>query len=152
MSALRWAGALMLAICGWCVGDALAQKLQAEVDALEDTVHLLEDIREEIAFRRQDLGRLCERLTQEGRLRTQNSRIQTALPPPALGKREAAWFHACFAGLGHTEAEQECQRLEQYANKFRMALAQCRAELKQRRALSRRLGLAAGLALGVLLL
>ena len=146
MSALRWAGALMLALCGWCVGDALAQKLQAEVDALEDTVHLLEDIREEIAFRRQDLGRLRERLTREGR------KIQTALPPPALGKREAAWFHACFAGLGRTEAEQECQRLEQYADKFRMALAQCRAELQQRRALSRRLGLAAGLALGVLLL
>lgn len=50
------------------------------------------------------------------------------------------------------EAEQECQRLEQYADKFRMALVQCRAELQQRRALSRRLGLAAGLALGVLLL
>ena len=50
MSVLRWAGALMLALCGWCVGDALAQKLQAEVDALEDTVHLLEDIREEIAM------------------------------------------------------------------------------------------------------
>ena len=142
----------MLALCGWCIGDALAQKLQAEVDALEDTVHLLEDIREEIAFRRQDLGRLRERLTREGRLRTKNSRIQTALPPPALGKREAAWFHACFAGLGRTEAEQECQRLEQYADKFRMALVQCRAELQQRRALSRRLGLAAGLALGVLLL
>ena len=58
----------------------------------------------------------------------------------------------CRAGLGRTEAEQECQRLEQYADKFRMALAQCRAELQQRRALSRRLGLAAGMALGVLLL
>lgn len=93
MSALRWAGALMLALCGWCVGDALAQKLQAEVDALEDTVHLLEDIREEIAFRRQDLGRLRERLTREGRLRTRNSKIQTALPPPghwANGKRHGS--------------------------------------------------------------
>ena len=114
MSALRWAGALMLTVCGWCAGDALAQKLQAEVDALEETVHLLEDIREEIAFRRQDLGQLCARLTQKGRLRTQSNTMQTALPPSALGRREAGWFRECFAGLGRTEAEQECQRLEQY--------------------------------------
>ena len=152
MSTLRWAGALMLTICGWCAGDALAQKLQAEVDALEDTVHLLEDIREEIAFRRQDFGQLCARLTREGRLRTQNGTMRAALPPPALGRREAEWFRECFAGLGRTEAEQECQRLEQYADKFRTALAQRRAEMQQRRALARKLGLAAGLALGVLLL
>ena len=152
MSALRWAGALMLTFCGWCAGDALAQKLQAEVDALEDTVHLMEDIREEIAFRRQDLGRLCARLAREGRLRTQSGTMQTALPPPALSRREAEWFRECFAGLGRTEAEQECQRLEQYTDKFRSALAQRRAEVQQRRALARKLGLAAGLALGVLLL
>ena len=152
MSTLRWAGALMLTFCGWCAGDALAQKLQAEVDALEDTVHLLEDIREEIAFRRQDLGRLCAHLTRKGRLHTQSGTMQTALPPPALGRREAEWFRECFAGLGRTEAEQECQRLEQYTDKFRTALAQRRAEVQQQRALARKLGLAAGLALGVLLL
>lgn len=152
MSALRWAGALMLTVCGWCAGDALAQELQAEVDALEDTVHLLEDIQEEIAFRRQDLGRLCVRLTREGRLCTQGGTMQTALPPPTLDRREAEWFRECFARLGRTEAEQECQRLEQYTDKFRTALAQRRAEMQQWRALARKLGFAAGLALGVLLL
>lgn len=152
MSALRLVGALMLTVCGWCAGDALAQKQQAELDALESTVHLLEDVREEIAFRRQDFAVLCERFTREGRLCTQNSRMQTALPPPALRPREAEWFRECFAGLGHTEAEQECQRLEQYLGKFRTALAQCRAGMQQRRVLARKLGLAAGLALGVLLL
>ena len=152
MSALRWAGALMLALCGWCVGDALAQKLQAEVDALEDTVHLLEDIQEEIAFRRQDLGRLRERLTREGRLRTRNSKIQTALPPPALGKREASWFHACFAGLGRTEAEQECQRLAFYQERFTLFLQQAQEHARPQLELSHKLGFAVGLAAAILCL
>ena len=149
---LRLTAGLALALCGWCAGDAVVQNLQQRLDALEATICLLEDIREAITFRRQDLGSLCQSLTRAERLQSREGTLQTALPPPGLNKREAAWFRECFSGMGRAEAEQECQRVEQYIEKFRTALGQCRADAREKQALAHKLGLAAGLALGVLLL
>ncbi len=56
--ALRWAAAALLAVCGFCAGDARRQKLVRRRRTLEQTIALLTRLRQEIAYRRTDLGQL----------------------------------------------------------------------------------------------
>ena len=53
-AALRWAAAALLAICGFCAGDARRQKLARRRRTLEQTIALLTRLRQEIAYRRTD--------------------------------------------------------------------------------------------------
>ena len=65
MSGLRWAAALLLTAAGFCAGDARRQRLAARRRALEETAGLLARLRQEIGYRRADLGLLYRTLAAE---------------------------------------------------------------------------------------
>ena len=73
-------------------------------------------------------------------------------PPSTLREEEAACFAACFSGLGHADAKQECARLDYYRERFDDFLNQAREEEQRSASLDRRLGLAVGAMLGLLVL
>lgn len=152
MNALRLIGAIGLVLCGWCTGDAVCQKSLEHLTALEETLELLRELRQEIGFRRADLSELCAALVRAGRLDAPEKCLQTARPPQALARSEAECFRECVSGMGRAEAERECARLDLYIRKFAVFLQQCRADNAERRRLARRLGAAAGLSAAILLL
>lgn len=84
-AALRWAAAALLAICGFCAGDARRQKLARRRRTLEQTIALLTKLRQEIAYRRTDLGQLYRTLAAE------------YSPGDSLGR--AMKKAECFAGM-----------------------------------------------------
>lgn len=151
MSLLRVLGALLLVGCGWCAGGAAQAKLTAHEAALRSMVELLQRIRQEVAYRRQDLGCLYTQLQREGVLPPQTGgALQTLAAPAPLTRQEAACFTACMAGLGHVDAQQECERLDYYIARFAQFLAAAQTQAQARAALSRKLGLAAGAMLALL--
>ena len=152
MNALRLAGAVGFVLCGWCAGDAARRHTQEHLEALEAVRALLEELEQEITFRRADLNALARRWAAEQRLQTGQGTLQSALPPPCLTRQEAACFRECFAGLGRAEAEQECQRLALYRERFAGYWHQSQQTAQEQMTLARRLGLAAGLAVGILFL
>lgn len=151
MSWLRMAGAISLVGCGWCMGDAVCLQIKAHLDALRQTIALLQEIEQEIAFRRADLNILAQKLCREKKLVCAASAIQTALPPPDFSKQEATCFTECFSGLGQAEAGQECTRLAFYQEQFRFFLHQQEEASQSQCQLARKLGTALGLAVAILL-
>ena len=77
---------------------------------------LLQRVRQEISYRHTDLALLFRRLKQEGLAAGES--FQTLCPPPGPTRPERDCFVECFSGLGRTEAEQECQRLAFYQERF----------------------------------
>lgn len=153
MNPLRLAGTLTFAGCGLCAGDAVRLHIQAHLDALEAVIALLQELEQEIAFRRTDWSILCQRLTQEGRLQTDFPKmIQSARPPSILSNREAACFVECFSGLGQVEADAECCRLARYRERFAVFFQQRQEKSMEQMGLVYKLGAAAGLAVGILFL
>ena len=159
MSGLRWAAALLLAAGGFCAGDARRQGLTARRCALEEIIGLLTRLRQEIGYRRADLGRLYRTLAEEygpagalGRAMRQADGFGRMQPPACLGQAEADCFAECFAALGRADAGQECARLEYYLARFGEFLARAREEEAHSASIDRRLGLAAGAVLGLLIL
>lgn len=152
MSLLRAAAALVLVCGGWCAGEAWQTRLAAHEAAVRDTLALLQRVRQEIAYRREDLYALAEQLRCEGLLPPQSASLQTLAPPLALTRQEAACFAECFAGLGRSAAQAECERLELYICRFEAFLAAAAQRSRAGAALSRRLGLAAGAVLALLVL
>lgn len=150
MMALRLAGAAGLVLCGWCAGDAVCQHTQQHVEALEQTLALLREIRQEIAFRRADLNILCAELVQRGALTAPEGTMGSALPPEQLAASEEACFRECVVGLGRMEAEQECARLDRYIRRFALFYQRAQAAAPQQSQLARRLGLAGGMAVAIL--
>ena len=73
-------------------------------------------------------------------------------PPPGLTGPESACFVECFSALGRTEAEQECQRLTYYQERFTTYLQQAQERARPQLELSHKLGFAAGLAAAILCL
>ena len=73
-------------------------------------------------------------------------------PPAPLAAEEAACFAECFAALGRADAGQECARLDYYLARFQSFLGQVREEEARSASIDRRLGLAAGAVLGLLIL
>lgn len=106
MTALRLVGTFFLVVCGWCAGDAVCIRTQEHLEALRQTIALLEEIEQEITFRRADLNMLAKKLQREHKLFCSAKMIQTAIPPQSFSPQEAACFAECFSALGHTEAEQ----------------------------------------------
>jgi stage III sporulation protein AB len=136
---------------------------------LEQTERLLLRIRQEIEYRHRALDELYRELIAEGSLacfvppeqqnpqepqnRTAaNASFRALRPPPRFSTEEKACFTECMAGLGHTEARQECDRLNFYVGQF--AQFRLRADEAERKAaaLDRKLGFACGAVLALLLL
>ncbi len=159
MSGLRWAAALLLMLGGFCAGDARRQGLTQRRRALEELAGLLARLRQEIGYRRADLGRLYRALAAGygpasplGRAMAGAESFAQMAPPGALRSGEAACLAECLAALGRADAGQECARLEYYQARFERFLAAAREEEARSAAIDRRLGLAAGAVLGLLIL
>lgn len=130
--------------CGWCAGAAGAAKLTAHERALENTAALLRRIRQEIAYRRADLGGLCAALRAEGLIGPECAALCSLPAPPQLTKSEAECFAECVSALGRAGAEQECERLDYYIARFDAFLSAARLRAQSQTVLYRKLGLAAG--------
>lgn len=158
-TALRLAAAALLTLCGFCAGDTRRQKRSARRRTLEEIVGLLIRLRQEIACRRTDLNRLYQTLAPEyppdsplKQIFLQGSSFQSLPPPDLLEQEQAACFLECFSGLGRTDAKQECARLDYYLQRFGDFLTKARQEEQLSIHLDRRLGLAAGALLGLLVM
>ena len=159
MSALRLLAAALLAAGGFCAGDARRQRMTARRMALEEAIGLLTRLRQEIGYRRADLGRLYPVLAAEQDPRTPLGRAMGAAdafgqvePPAPLRPEEADCLRACLADLGRAGAGQECARLDYYLARFQSFLDRVREEEARSASIDRRLGLAAGAVLGLLIL
>ena len=151
MTALRLVGTFFLVMCGWCAGDAVCIRTQEHLEALRQTIALLEEIEQEITFRRADLNMLAKKLQREHKLFCSAKMIQTAIPPQSFSPQEAACFAECFSALGHTEAEQACSRLAFYQERFRSFLQQQEKAAQSRLVLAPKLGILLGLTAAILL-
>lgn len=145
-------GALLLPLCGWLAGDAIQARAVQHLAALQKCLALLERIRQEVAFRRADLQQLYAELCREGILESGARCLQEASPPEGLTREEQQCFRTCMSGLGRAEARQECEQLDYYRARLR-ALQQTAEHAARRQAgLPRKLGLAAGMAMALLLI
>ena len=149
---LRGMGAVCLVVCGWCVGDSVCVRAQTHQAVLRETIELLERIQTEISFRRTDLNRVLVSLKRDGFVRKEETSLHALRPPAFLTRREKACFRDCFSGLGHAEAEQECQRLALYIKQFEVFQENLRPQVRTTAELSHKLGAALGLAAAILLL
>ena len=145
-------GALLLPLCGWLAGDAIQARAVQHLAALQKCLALLERIRQEVAFRRADLQQLYAELCREGILESGARCLQEAPPPEGLTREEQQCFRTCMSGLGRAEAQQECEQLDYYRARLQ-ALQQTAEHAARRQAgLPRKLGLAAGMAMALLLI
>ena len=71
---------------------------------------------------------------------------------PGLTRLERDCFIECFSSLGRMEAEQECQQLAFYQERFTLFLQQAQEHARPQLELSHKLGFAAGLAAAILCL
>ena len=122
MKTLRIVGALFWLGCGWCAGDAACRNARRHLEALEETLLLLQRVRQEIDYRRTDLTLLFRRLEREGAVRGES--FQALCPPPGLTRPE----------------------------RFRVFLRQAEERTRPQLELCHKLGLAAGLAAAILCL
>lgn len=157
--ALRLTAAILLTLCGFCAGDTRRQNRSARRRTLEEITGLLLRLRQEIACRRTNLNWLYQMLASEyqtdsplKKLFCQGTCFQELQPPALLKQEQARCFTECFAGLGHTDAKQECARLDYYLQRFDAFLIIARKEEQISMNLDRRLGLAAGALLGLLVM
>lgn len=111
---------------------------------------LLQRVRQEINYRHTDLTLLFRRLKQEGLVTGESFR--GFCPLPGLTRPERDCFIECFSSLGRMEAEQECQRLTFYQERFTLFLQQAQEHARPQLELSHKLGFAAGLAAAILCL
>jgi hypothetical protein len=162
---LRGGGAALLTFCGWYAGLLHQRGVRAHRVELEQAERLLLRIRQEIEYRHRALDELYRALLQEGPEGTiacfappdaqkpqENASFRSLRPPQSFSAEERACFAECMAELGHTEARQECDRLQFYVERFaQFRLRAVEAERKAA-ALDRKLGFAGGATLALLLL
>lgn len=142
------AAAASLLVPVLCVQARTVQHLAA----LQKCLALLERIRQEVAFRRADLQQLYAELCREGILESGARCLQEAPPPEGLTREEQQCFRTCMSGLGRAEAQRECEQLDYYRARLQ-ALQQTAEHAARRQAgLPRKLGLAAGMAMALLLI
>ena len=128
-------GALLLPLCGWLAGDAIQARTVQHLAALQKCLALL-------------YAELCR----EGILESGARCLQEAPPPEGLTREERQCFRTCMSGLGRAEAQQECEQLDYYRARLQ-ALQQTAEHAARRQAgLPRKLGLAAGMAMALLLI
>lgn len=120
---------------------------------MQRTVELLQRIRQEIAYRRLDLEQLQRCLVQEKLLESDEAQKLQEIPAPErFDDAERLCFEQCFAGLGQSEAAQECERLDYYSARFEAFLHQAQQKAASGQGLPCRLGLAAGAVAALILL
>lgn len=151
----------MLVLCGWCAGETHRRYASARSAALRRTEALLQRLRQEIAYRHVELNRLYRQLGAEearplelspGGEAQPGGSFQQMKPPGCFTPEEKACFIECMAGLGRTEAQQECERLDYYIQRFAGFRQEAGQKEREAAALDRRLGLAAGTMLALLFL
>ena len=153
MRFLHEAGLLLLPFCGWLAGDLVQSRRNERLDALQQTIALLQRIRQEIAYRRLDLEQLQRCLVQEKLLESDAApKLQEIPAPERFDDAERLCFEQCFAGLGQSEAAQECERLDYYSARFEAFLHQAQQKAASGQGLPCRLGLAAGAVAALILL
>ena len=128
-------GALLLPLCGWLAGDAIQARAVQHLAALQKCLALLERIRQEVAFRRSDLQQLYAELCREGILES-----------------EQQCFRTCMSGLGRAEARQECEQLDYYRARLQSLQQTAEHAARRQAGLPRKLGLAAGMAMALMLI
>lgn len=151
---LHFLGAALFPICGWLAGDAVLQTTRAHLRALEQVERLLQRVRAEILFRQADLALLYEQLRREGLLTAESpaGTLQRLPAPEPLSAEERLCFADCMSGLGRTDAQQECQRLDYYITRFQQFRQQAGQAARAQAELPHRLGFAAGMVLMILFL
>lgn len=151
MNLLRCAGVMLLPLCGWLAGSTVRQKAMQHLAALEQTIALLQRIRQEIVFRRTDLTSLYNCLCREKAflLDADAGSFQAAVPPQELAEPERCCLQECLQGLGRSEAAQEAQRLEYYISRFQSFLHDSQCKAQQQGTLPDKIGLSAGAVLAL---
>jgi stage III sporulation protein AB len=158
---LRGSGAALLVFCGWYAGALHQRSLRTRRMELEQTEQLLQRIRQEIAYRHRALDQLYQLLAAEGSMACFMpedtgaeiaASFQTLSPPQSFSADEKACFVECMADLGHTEAQQECERLNYFLQRFAQFRLQAKEAEQKAAALDLKLGFAAGAVLALLLL
>ena len=144
MRLFHWAAAALLLLCGWLTGSAFQVRTEQHILQLQRTVELLQRIRQEIAYRRLDLEKLLES--------DAAPKLQEIPAPERFDDAERLCFEQCFAGLGQSEAAQECERLDYYSARFEAFLHQAQQKAASMQGLPCRLGLAAGAVAALILL
>ena len=153
MRLFHWAAAALLLLCGWLTGSAFQARTEQHILQLQRTVELLQRIRQEIAYRRLDLEQLQRCLVQEKLLESDAApKLQEIPAPERFDDAERLCFEQCFAGLGQSEAAQECERLDYYSARFEAFLHQAQQKAASGQGLPCRLGLAAGAVAALILL
>ena len=154
MMLFRICGALLFLLCGWLAGDAVRQKTDRHLRALEQTLLLFQRLRQEIYYRRTDLQQLYFCLQQEELVPAAEAGqcLQQLPPPDALSQEEQRVFEECISGLGRAEADQECERMEYYIARFQDSLHQAQTAAQAQAGLPQKLGLAAGAVLALVLI
>lgn len=153
MRLFHWAAAALLLLCGWLTGSAFQARTEQHILQLQRTVELLQRIRQEIAYRRLDLEQLQRCLVQEKLLESDEAQKLQEIPAPErFDDAERLCFERCFAGLGQSEAAQECERLDYYSARFEAFLHQAQQKAASEQGLPCRLGLAAGAVAALILL
>ena len=153
MQLFHWAAAALLLLCGWLTGSAFQVRTEQHILQLQRTVELLQRIRQEIAYRRLDLEQLQRCLVQEKLLESDAApKLQEIPAPERFDDAERLCFEQCFAGLGQSEAAQECERLDYYSARFEAFLHQAQQKAASGQGLPCRLGLAAGAVAALILL
>ena len=153
MQLFHWAAAALLLLCGWLTGSAFQVRTEQHILQLQRTVELLQRIRQEIAYRRLDLEQLQRCLVQEKLLESDAApKLQEIPAPERFDDAERLCFEQCFAGLGQSEAAQDCERLDYYSARFEAFLHQAQQKAASRQGLPCRLGLAAGAVAALILL
>lgn len=147
-------GALLFLLCGWLAGDAVRQKTDRHLRALEQTLLLFQRLRQEIYYRRTDLQQLYFCLQQEELVPAAEAGqcLQQLPPPDTLSQEEQRVFEECISGLGRAEADQECERMEYYIARFQDSLHQAQTAAQAQAGLPQKLGLAAGAVLALVLI
>lgn len=150
----RVLGALLFPLCGWLAGDAVRQKTDRHLRALEQTLALFQRLRQEIHYRRADLQQLYLCLQREGLApkATAGQHLQQMPPPEALSPAEQAVFAECLSGIGRAEADQECERMDCYIARFQQLRQQAQTAAQAQAGLPQKLGLAAGAVLALVLI
>ena len=150
----RIIGAALFPLCGWLAGDSLRQKTDRHLQALMRVLELFQRIRQEIEFRRADLQQLYQRLLRENLLpQSQEAQtLQQIQSPAELSAAEQQCFAECMKGLGKTEAQQECERLDYYIARFQEYQKTAQQAAQKQADLPQKLGLAAGAVLALMFL
>ncbi len=163
---MKLLGACLLALAGWYGGVAVCHKATARRVALGEMVALLKVLEEEISFRRANLNDVYQRLAQnntfatlglsvplcEGQVYAMVPLFQSLPSPRSFSKEEAAAFLDCFARLGYTGALQECERLVRYRKQFESFHQSAEHSERSALAIDRKIGLALGSMVALVLL